>query len=225
HCFSSREISIQSRSPLLNTICIDGWATPESLQRRRPTPELETLRRFLLSHAAGAVVASPRGSPSPSLLIILGSRVSEWPFTYPEVRRIQSAAELIDNILTRSRLTAQAALKAKLDHMAMMSRGLAHDFTNLITPISSFLIHTEGRFADSSVEEEVRRAARRSVDMMNDYIGEALFFAKRLEPRFEAISLRSMAGKACAISRTRASRAQVALIVALEEDIGFTADA
>jgi hypothetical protein len=123
----------------------EGWITPESLQRRRPNPALEDLDALLRELGAGALVAVPRESPVPNLLVAIGVRRSEWPFTYPDVTRLLHTAELIDNILTRSRLTDQLALRARMEYLAMMSRGLAHDLKNLITPVSSYLVHTEGR--------------------------------------------------------------------------------
>ena len=65
-------------------------------------------------------------------------------------------------------LTAQAALEAKLDHLALMSRGLAHDLKNLLTPISSFLVYTDSQYAPASEAGEVHAAAKRSVRLMTE---------------------------------------------------------
>src|SRR5581483_1020660 len=135
-----------------------------------------------------------------------------------------SAAELIDNILTRSRLTAQAALKAKLDHMAMMSRGLAHDFTNLITPISSFLIHTEGHFSASSIEEDVRHSAKRSIDVIRDYVSDALFFAKRFELKCARFSLLDVSKSVGDLMQMRAKQRGVSLKFRIDADVEIFAD-
>lgn len=165
-----------------------GWATPESLERRRTSPALADLRRFLSEHSLGAIVAVPHGSPAPSLLVALGAKSTRWPYTFPEVQRLQNVAELMDNILSHSRLTTHAALKAKVEHLAMMSRGLAHDLKNLVTPLSSFLVHAERRIPPGSAEQEAHAAAGRAVGLMQDYVTESLYFANRLAPRFERLS-------------------------------------
>ncbi len=201
-----------------------GWTTPESLLRRRSTPGLDDLRAFLAEHSLGLMVASPRGSPNPTLIIALGTKTNEWPFTYPEVQRLQNIAELMDNILTRSRLTLQAAVRARMEHLAMMSRGLAHDLNNLITPISSFLVHTDGRYASGSPEGEVHAAARRSVRIMGDYVREALFFSERLTPRFERVELGRIFQEVCAVTATRAAERGVAVVGVPEYDGPVTAD-
>ena len=54
------------------------------------------------------------------------------------------------------------------------------DLKNFITPISTFLVHTDGCFAIASVEREVHTAAERSVSVMTEYVRESLFLASRL---------------------------------------------
>lgn len=187
--YADGELELTRQQPGFAALCEAGWATSESLQRRRSSPGFDDLREFLVKHSLGIIIATPRGSTAPSLLVALGVKVNEWPFTYPEVPCLQNIAELMDNILTHTRLTIHAAQQAKLEHLAMMSRGLAHDLKNLITPVSSFLIHTDNRFPAESAEAEVHSAAKRSVRIMTDYVREALFFAERLSPRFERLDL------------------------------------
>ena len=203
----------------------DAWATPESLLRRRSSPARDDLLGFLQEHSLGLMVAAPRGSPAPTLLIAFGTKFNEWPFTYPEVQRLQDIAELMDNILTRSRLTLQAAIRAKMEHLAMMSRGLAHDLNNLITPISSFLVHTDGQFAAGSSELEVHDAAKRSVGIMADYIREALFFSEQLTPRFEPVNLAVIFREVCALCAGRAAARGITLSGTADYAGPLTADA
>jgi signal transduction histidine kinase len=205
-------------------LCGYGWATPESLQRRRSTPTLEALAGFLHENSFAVVVTSPRGSPAPSLLLALGPKSNQWPYTYPEVQRLQSIAELMDNVLARSRLATEAALKAKIEHLAMMSRGLAHDLKNLITPISSFLVHSDGRFAPGSPEAEVHAAASRSVGIMTRYVRESLFFSDRLEPKFESIELYELLYRVRELTAARAAPREVATTIVLPQNIIFVAD-
>jgi signal transduction histidine kinase len=200
------------------------WITPESLQRRRPTPALDDLAALLRENSLGAAITVPRGSTSPTLLVVLGVKTNEWPCTYPEIRRLQNVAELMDNILTRSRFTDQAALQTRLEHLAMMSRGLAHDLKNLITPVSTFLIHTEGRYPADSAAAEVHAAAQRSVRIMTEYVREALFFADNLKPRMESVELENIFDRVREATAMRASDRGVRLAIALDAAPTTTAD-
>jgi signal transduction histidine kinase len=207
------------------TLCESGWITPESVLRRRTNPALQDLATFLEEKAISAIVAIPRGSPTPATLIALGTKSNGWAFTFPEVQRLQNVGELIDNILTRSHLTAEAALKAKAEHLAIMSRGVAHDLKNLITPVSSFLVHTEGNSPSDSVESEVHAAAKRSVRIMTEYVREALFFSERLEPRFEQIDIGSIFHRVREIAADRARDRGVVLVFIGDQTSAMTADA
>ena len=200
-----------------------GWATPESVEKLRATLGIDDLRIFLSDKSLGIIVTAPKGILSPSLIIALARKTSGWPFTYPEVQRLQSVAELMDNILTRSRLMAQAALRAKMEHLAMMSRGLAHDLKNLLTPVSTFLVHTQGTHPTGSVEEEVHSAAMISVATIADYVREALFFANQLTPQFALVSLSSVGKSAAELSAPRAGRCGIALVTEFDE-LTITAD-
>jgi len=189
-----------------------GWITPESLQRRRPTRALADLDALLREIGAGALVVAPRESPDPNLLVAIGVRRTEWPFTYPDVMRLLHTAELIDNILSRSRLMDQLALRTRTEYLATMSRGLAHDLKNLITPVSSFLVHTEGRAPAGSAEEEVHRAASRAIEVMTTYLREALFFPDRLTPRYAPVEPRGLLEAVRSLTVERAARRGVTLV-------------
>jgi len=204
--------SIRRDCAAITALREDGWITPESLQRRRPTAALEDLDALLRELGAGALVAVPRESPAPNLLVAIGVRRTEWPFTYPDVTRLLHTAELIDNILTRSRLMDQLALRARMEYLAMMSRGLAHDLKNLITPVSSFLVHTEGRAPAGSAEEEVHRAASRAIEVMTTYLREALFFSARLTPRYAPVEPGGLLEAARSLAVERAARRGVTLV-------------
>jgi signal transduction histidine kinase len=185
------------------------------------------LKTFLEENSLGLLLSIPPGSPTPSAIIAFNVKTSTWPYTYPEIERLQSIAELMDNILTRSRLTEQAALRARMEHLAMLSRGLAHDLKNLITPVSSFLVHTEGKFAPDSPEAEVHAAARRAVHIMTDYVREALFFAQRLEPRFEPVDVAKLITAVHETVRPRLDQRHVTLQTFLAPSASvaqFTAD-
>ena len=202
-----------------------GWATPESLEHRKSSAELAELHRFMSRHSLGLVVASPQGSSNPSLILGLGVKDNRWPYTYPEVERWQNVAELMDNILTHSRLVAQAALMAKIEYLALVSRGLAHDLKNLITPMSSFLVHTEGYFPPGSAAEEVRLAAKRATRIMSEYVREAWFFGNQLEPKFEQVAIGDIMAAVLQVTESHAKRREVKVEVELATDAPLVADA
>jgi signal transduction histidine kinase len=194
-------------------LCELGWATPESLERRRSTASLRDLKQFLEANAFGLMIPVPRGSATPSLLVALSTRPDDRPYTFPEIERIQNLTELVDSILTRSKLTSQAELHARTEFLNMMSRALAHDLKNLITPVSTFLIHTERMFTPNSVEAEVHAAARRAMQTITEYVRETLYFSDRLEPHFQRLSIKSICDSVLGVMSMHAAKrgVQIAL--------------
>jgi len=112
-----------------------------------------------------------------------------------------------------------------MEHLALMSRGLAHDLKNLITPISTFVMHTDGRFDPASLEGEVHTAAKRSVHIMTDYVREALFFSSRLTPNFERADLAKVLETVRELTASRAALRGVEVVIAPGELHSITADA
>ncbi len=201
-----------------------GWATVDSLQRRRSSAATNDLRALLVESSIHLIVAVPKGSPTPALLVAIGQKADEKPYTYPDVEFIQNVAELMDNILTHSRVSAQAALQAKIEHLAMMSRGLAHDLKNLITPVSSFLIHMDGKYPPDTAEGEVHASARLSVKVMTEYVREVLFFSERLQPKLETVNLAKLLDAVVEISRARAGAREVSVLSQCTVKESFVAD-
>jgi signal transduction histidine kinase len=202
-----------------------GWITPESLQRRRPSAAFEDLASILTTLRISAAVTTPSGVPDPSLVVTLGARADDWPVTYPEIQRLQNVAELIDGLLTRTRLTDQASLQSRLEHLGLMSRALAHDLKNLITPVNAFLVHTEGSFPDGSAAAHVHSSARRSVTSISDYIREALFFSENLRPGSEPVDVTALFTRVRDTTAARAAELGVGLTIAIDGPIGLRGDA
>ena len=179
---------------------------------------------ILETHRISAAVAIPKGSPDPTLLVTLGSRADDWPVTYPEIQRLQGVAELIDSILTRSRLTDQIALQNRIEHLGMMSRALAHDLKNLITPVNAFLVHTEGGFPPRSEAAQVHASAHRAVETITDYVREALFFGENLRPSSNPVDLRALFARVCATTAAHAESIGVAVVPSVTPETSLTGD-
>ena len=193
-------------------LCELGWATPETLDRRRSTPAVEDLKQFLEENSLGLVVPIPRGSTKPSLLLALAMRPDDRPYTFPEIERIRNLTELMDSILIRSKLTTQAALNARTEYLNMMSRGLAHDLKNLLTPVSTFLIHTNNWFRPNSIEGEVHAAATGAMHAVVDYVRETLSFSERLEPNFQRLKSKELCDSVLSVTSAHATRRGVRVI-------------
>ncbi len=212
--FETRKIEIVKSRPGCRLLLDEGWTTPESILRRKPTPALQDLQRILDEHSFGVMVTAPHNSPAPSMILALGPRHDESPYTYPEVERLQIIAELFNNLVTRSRLASQAAMQARIEYLAMASRGLAHDLKNLITPVSAFLVHTDHMFPAKSPEAEVHSTACHAMHVIAEYVRESLFFSEKLIPRFESIDVEYLCVSARNLLHKRAITQGISITIA-----------
>lgn len=222
--YSGTNLILAKHRPGFDSLTNEGWTTPESLLRRKPTEARADLQSFVDSHALGLLITTPKGSPTPSMIIALGRRSDESPFTYPEVERLQTLAALLDNLLARSRRAAHAALLARMEYLAVASRGLAHDLKNLITPVSSYLVHTDGLFHPESPAGEVHATAKRATQIMSDYVRENLFFAEKLSPKFERFEIGRLLEQARNAALAPADARKVSITITAQTQDEFVAD-
>lgn len=202
-----------------------GWISPENLMRLPTTSETSHAQEYFASNEVGLVVIVAGESHSASMIVVFGRKRRRWPYCYPEIQRLIKLTEMIDNVLTHTRLVSQAQLKTRIDHLALMSRELAHDLKNLVTPVSSFLIHVEKTLSLNEVEAEVHAAAKRSVQIMSDYIRESLWFADRMSPRLEWTRLEPILAVVRDVTAARANRRKVRVVFVSSDRSEFMADA
>jgi len=172
------------------------------------------------SQKLGALLAVPKGINPPSLVIGLGEKESFRPYTFPDIQMLLELAELMDNILTHSRVATHAAHIERMASATMISRSLAHDLNNLATPVSAFLIHMERKVTPGTTEAIVLHDARASIRVMQDYIQESLFFARRLVPNFATIEAHSVLSDVVRLSSERAREKNIQVVV--RESAGFS---
>jgi len=201
-----------------------GYITPETLTRRRPDSEISLGKAVLSERNLAALIAVPRGSHSPSCIVTFGHKRSLRPYTYPDIQLLIEMIELMDNILAQARVAERTAQIEKMEAAAMMSRGLAHDLNNLATPVSSFLLHMENRVAAGSPEAEVLAHAKHSIKVMQDYIRESLFFARRLVPDLQTLSTSELVNSSVMVTRNRAHARNVKVAIDGLMDLSFVAD-
>ena len=220
--YSGRNLALANHSFV--NLCRQGWVTPEHLERLRPEAAVEESVGLMASKGLAAMIAVPRGSEAPSLLVALGPKHSLRPYTYPDITLLLNLAELMDNILSHARTSAHAAKISRMESAAMMSRGLAHDLNNLTTPVSTYLLHREGQDQPGTAEAEVYSAALNSIKVMQDYIAESLFFARRLVPAFKEINTGEILGSVALLASERAVRRGVHLKILPAMSLPFIAD-
>lgn len=201
-----------------------GWVTPESLERRKPSPSLHELGVFMLEREIGAMVVVSPLRMRASLVLTLGRKSNRWPYTYLEVQRLHSLAQLIDNIMAHSRLIEQSALKERLDHVELVARGFAHDLKNLMTPMLTLLQHVDAQFGSDGQKREIFLAAKQSSETMLEYLGDVNSLAAPKNLKFANIKMKLIAERVMQVASVAASRRSIKMICDIAEQLELKAD-
>jgi signal transduction histidine kinase len=112
-------------------------------------------------------------------LLLVGSKSAQEPFTATDLILLESLVKSMGLMVNQIRLKDQLLHAQELDLLGRMSRGMAHDLNNLLTPVSTLiqLAHETG-----SCNEELLPTALRNVTTMQAYIKESLFFSQHSVP-------------------------------------------
>jgi signal transduction histidine kinase len=134
----------------------------------------------------GAEFCFPLSSQSePFGLLLVGRKTSGEPFTATDINLFVSLVKSMSLMVNQIRLKTQIMQAQELDLLGRMSRGMAHDLNNLLTPIWTLLQLSSEAGNMQPFDDELLPVALRNINTMRAYIKEALFFSENLRPDFQ----------------------------------------
>ncbi len=140
----------------------------------------DQLREFVGEHAFPLVV-----DDQPLGVLVLGEKTTAEPFTRTDIQLLVSLTENLALVVNQISLKNRLLLNQELDLLGRMSRGMAHDLNNLITPVWTLLqLIGEGE-SPEDLRGELVPVAIKNIHTMRAYIKEALFFSENLRPDFQ----------------------------------------
>ena len=114
-------------------------------------------------------------------LLLVGNKTGEQ-FTANDISLLITLVKSMSLIVNQIRLKTQILQAQELDLLGKMSRGMAHDLNNLLTPVWTLLQLSSETDHTQPLDEELLPVALRNVKTMRAYIKEALFFSENLRP-------------------------------------------
>ena len=111
-------------------------------------------------------------------LLLIGPKVSGEPYTPHDLHLLNLLVKNLGSVMNQIRLKNQVLQAEELELLGRMSRGMAHDLNNLLTPVSTYLQLSHGPSHVRQSAEELLPTAMRNLETMHAYIKEALFFAR-----------------------------------------------
>jgi signal transduction histidine kinase len=110
--------------------------------------------------------------------MLLGPKANGDLFTPHDIRLLTELTSNLGLLLNQIRLRQQLQVVHEQDLLGRMSRGLAHDLNNLLTPVQTLLqLFRESRLNQDTIDE-LLPISLRNLETVRTYVNEALFFSR-----------------------------------------------
>jgi len=205
---------IGTDSPLLSFFRASG---AEQLALNLPssnrlTPEQETAARACLAEAKAEFCFPFMVSTEPFGLLFLKERAEGKRYTATDIHLMAMLARNVSLSLNQIRLKNQILQAQESELLGRMSRGMAHDMNNLVTPIQTLMQLIAEGIPIESLRDELLPLATRSLETLREYIREALFFSENARADFKLGRLDMVLAESVAIVAPRCEQKGIKLI-------------
>ncbi|HEV7924277.1 MAG TPA: ATP-binding protein [Verrucomicrobiae bacterium] len=157
-------------------------------------------------------------------LMLLGQKASEELFTPHDLRLLTELSSSLGLVLNQIRLRQQLQVVHEQDLLGRMSRGLAHDLNNLLTPVQTLLqLCRESRLNQETIDELLPMGLR-NLETVRSYVNEALFFSRSATLHGQMGLLNEMVDEAVSLVQPLAESKNIRVSVAGPSDIAMEMD-
>ena len=117
-------------------------------------------------------------------LLLIGQKTSGEPYTPHDLHLLTSLVKNLNLIINQIRLKQKVLISEEMELLGRMSRGMAHDLNNLITPVWTFLELTNESSRKDEATAELLPSVTRNVQAIRQYVKESLFYSTTMTPQF-----------------------------------------
>jgi signal transduction histidine kinase len=110
--------------------------------------------------------------------MLLGAKTSGDLFTPHDLRLLSELSSSLGLLLNQIRLRHQLQVVHEQDLLGRMSRGLAHDLNNLLTPVQTLMQLMRESALNQATIDELLPVGLRNLETVRTYVNEALFFSR-----------------------------------------------
>jgi signal transduction histidine kinase len=206
---------IGADSPLLNYFRLTG-AEQIALNlpsENRFSEEQETEARECLAEAGAEFCFPFMVSTEPFGLLFLKERTEGKRYTATDIHLLGMLARNLSLALNQIRLKTQILQAQESELLGRMSRGMAHDMNNLVTPVQTLMQLIAEGVPMESLRDELLPLATRSIDTLREYIREALFFSENARADFKLGRLDMVLAEAVDILANRCEQKGIRMIL------------
>jgi signal transduction histidine kinase len=180
--------------------------------------ELTRAARDQLKPLSPEICLPFKSDEDPFGLLLVGLKSGGEPYTANDIQLLTLLAKNLSLIINQLRLKLQVMQAEELELLGRMSRGMAHDLNNLLTPVSTFL-QLCGLDGGQGSSRDLLPVVMRNVKTMQAYIQDSLFFSQHNTPNFQHSRLDSLLEKAVGFAETRLKRKRVTVSIDAPSEI------
>jgi signal transduction histidine kinase len=166
-----------------------------------------------------------RSADDVSGLLILGGKSDRSYYTAVDIEVIGELARHVGTMIDQIRLKDQIGMAEKLESLAVMSRGLAHDLNNLLTPINTYIQLTGSSHQPEDPDRELLRIAAKNISAIKTYVREAVFFSTTLAPKIDRLPIQALLDALASVCMHQLNKKQIGLVFDVPESFEFRGDA
>jgi signal transduction histidine kinase len=157
-------------------------------------------------------------------LLLIGEKTASEPYTTQDIKLLVEMVKNLGLVLNQIRLKKQILLAEEMELMGTMSRGIAHDLNNLLTPVFTYLQLAESGYQSEEMRTDLLPAAMRNTQAIRNYVSEALFFSKTQRLQLHLVSLDKVVQAAVALAQRSLKDKGIALSAETQPGIELEID-
>ncbi len=170
--------------------------------------ELEREARAMLARFRPEFCFALRSGGEPFGLLLTGEKVNGATYTPNDLLLLARLAEGLGLVLNQIRLQRQVLLAEELELLGRMSRGMAHDLKNLLTPVSTYF-QIVGEGGAGSGTQDLVPICLRNIATIDAYVKDALFFSQRHTVQIHPTDVGQLLRRVADLAESKLRRRQV----------------
>jgi signal transduction histidine kinase len=163
------------------------------------------------------MICAPSDEGPTPFVIALESRPNRNPFTWTEIKLLQEWTTIIENTMSRIRLTQQARESEQLRTAGLLGASLAHEIRNPLVTLKTIAQSAKTRYNDPEFRRLLIELVPAEIERIEGLVSGLMDLGRPQYPHFERIHLNEIVETSVKLVRPKALDESVALSCRLGE--------
>lgn len=183
---------------------MDGWASPEKLQRELMEPERSELAEYLRVNRLGLLVSAAGAVGAVPVAVALAERGDGRPYTFSDVQQMREWATIVESCVWRTVLMQQARDAEQLATAGLLGASLAHEIRNPLVAIKSIVFLARDRYAEPDFRRILCDVVPGEISRIETLVTGLMELGKPRHPKMERLGLNEVVATSLNLVRAKA---------------------